>query len=106
MIIKITYIGTLNGIHGIWCGFLPEGVIVEKEINVYYPDEGKVFTKDGELFDSVVLQEGESIEEYTEIVDPRPQPEPIVEEVQEEPVEEESGSEEEVLEEEPIQEEE
>ena len=103
MIIKITYIGTLNGIHGIWCGFLPEGVIIEKEINVYYPDEGKVFAKDGELFDSVVLQEGESIEEYTEIVDPRPQPEPIV---QEEPVEEESGSEEEVLEEEPIQEEE
>lgn len=94
MIVKTTYIGTLNGIHGIWCGFLPEGVIVEKEIPVYYPDEGKVFTKDGELFDSVVLQEGESIEDYVEIIDPRPQPEPI---------EEESGSEE-VLEEEPIQE--
>lgn len=86
MIIKITYIGTLDGICGIWCGFLPEGVIVEKEINVYYPDEGKVFTKDGELFDSVVLQEGESIEEYTEIIDPRSQLEPIIQEesVQEE----------------------
>lgn len=86
MIIKITYIGILDGIHGIWCGFLPEGVIVEKEINVYYPDEGKVLVKNGELFDSVILQESESIEEYTEIIDTRPQPEPIVQEesVQEE----------------------
>ncbi len=80
MIIKITYIGTLDGIHGIWCGFLPEDVIVEKEINVYYPDEGKVLVKDGELFDSVVLKEDESIEEYTEIIDPRPQSKPIVQE--------------------------
>ena len=72
MIIKTTYVGMLNGVHGIWCGFLPEDVIVEKEIPVYYPDEDKVFTKDGELFDSVVLQEGESIEKYLEIIDPRP----------------------------------
>lgn len=71
MNIKTSYVGELNGIKGIWCGEKPEGLIVEKEVPVYWADEGKVFTKDGEFFPNVVLQEGEKIEDYVEIVAPK-----------------------------------
>jgi len=67
MEIKTTYKGYINGVYGIYCGFKPDGLEVEEEIPVYYPDEGKIFIKDGEEFGAVVLQEGESIEDYKEI---------------------------------------
>lgn len=67
MQIKITYKGYINGVYGIYCGFKPEGLEVTEEVNVYYPDEGKIFIKDGEEYDCVVLQNGESIEDYQEI---------------------------------------
>lgn len=66
----ITYKGTLNGVHGLWCGFKPEGVVVDEEITVYHADEGKVFKKGDELLDCVVLKDGEKIEDYQEIVKP------------------------------------
>ena len=69
----ITYKGKLNGVNGLWCGFCPEGVEVEEEIIVYKPDEGKIFVKDGEEYSAVVLQEGESIEDYTEVDIPEEQ---------------------------------
>ena len=34
MEIKISYVGTLNGVSGIWCGFCPEGVEVTEERQV------------------------------------------------------------------------
>lgn len=74
MEIRITYKGTLNGVKGLWCGFKPKGIEIGEEIPVYYPDEGKVFTKDGEEFTSVVLQEGESIEDYEEIIEEDEEP--------------------------------
>lgn len=40
MEIRTTYVGTLNGVHGIWCGFCPEGVVVEEERLVLYPATG------------------------------------------------------------------
>lgn len=67
MQVKTTYKGYINGVYGIYCGFKPEGLIVEEEIPIYYPDEGKVLVKDGEEYTAVVLQEGETIEEYTEV---------------------------------------
>lgn len=67
-----TYVGTLKGVSGIWCDKKPRGLEVEKTITWYSADEGKVFTKDGELFDTVNLKEGESISNYIEIKDPRP----------------------------------
>ena len=70
-----SYQGTLNGISGIWCDHKPEEIEVTKEITFYTPDEGMVFTKDGELYDSVVIQEGMDIKDYIEIKDPRPQTE-------------------------------
>ena len=63
---KITYRGTLNGVQGLWCGFKPEGLEVEQEIPVYYPDENKVFIKDGQEYSVVVLESGESILDYEE----------------------------------------
>ena len=71
MIKRHSYIGTLNGVSGIWCDQKPEGLEVEKETTFYTPDEGKVFTKDGELFDSVVIKDDVKIEDYIEIIDPR-----------------------------------
>ena len=68
-----SYIGTLNGISGVWCDKKPKGLKVVEEITFYSADEGKVFTKDGELFDSVVIKDGVKIEDYIEIIDPRNQ---------------------------------
>lgn len=70
-----SYVGKLSGISGIWCDQKPEELEVIKEITFYTPDEGMVFTKDGELYDSVVIQEGMDIKDYIEIKDPRPQTE-------------------------------
>ena len=67
MQIKITYKGYINGIYGIYCGFKPEGLNVEQEVPVYYPDEGKVFIKDNEEYTAVILQENETIEDYQEV---------------------------------------
>lgn len=71
-----SYIGkTSDGISAIWTDQHPEDATIEKEITFYSPDEGMVFTKDGELYDSVVIQEGVDIKDYIEIKDPRPQTE-------------------------------
>ena len=75
--LKITYKGYMDGVYGIYCGFKPDGLEVEEETPVYYPDEGKIFVKDGEEYSAVVLQEGESITDYQEvdIEDDRAEPE-------------------------------
>lgn len=70
-----SYVGKLSGVSGIWCDQKPEELEVIKEITFYTPDEGMIFTKDGELYDSVVIQEGMDIKDYIEIKDPRPQTE-------------------------------
>ena len=67
MQIKTTYKGYLNKVFGVYCGFCPQGLGITEQIPVYYPDEGKVFVKDGEEYTAVVLQEGESIEDYQEV---------------------------------------
>lgn len=66
MEIRTTYKGTKDGVYGIYCGFKPDGLDVEEEIPVYYPDKDKVFIKDGKEYVAVVLQDGESIEDYKE----------------------------------------
>lgn len=72
-----SYLGKLNGVSGVWCDHKPEGLEVVKENVFYTPDEGMVFTKDGELFDSVFVRDDSvKIEEYIEIKDPRPAEEP------------------------------
>lgn len=66
-----SYIGELDGVKGIWCGKKPKGIKLEKEVEVYYADEGKVFSKGDEIFDSVILKDGEKIEDYQEIDSPK-----------------------------------
>ena len=71
-----SYAGILKGISGVWCDHKPKGLKVVKENIFYTADEGMVFTKDGELFESVFIRdESVKIEDYIEIKDPRPQPE-------------------------------
>lgn len=78
MQIKTTYKGTKDGVFGIYCGFKPEGLEVTEEIPVYYADEGKIFVKNGEKFNAIVLQEGEKIEDYEEVEEEAEEEEEIV----------------------------
>ena len=64
---KITYKGYIDGVYGIYCGFKPDNLEIEEEVTVYYPDENKVFIKDGEEYGAGVLKEGESIADYDEV---------------------------------------
>lgn len=66
-----SYIGTLKDVNGIWCDKKPKGLEVKEEIVFYTADEGKIFTKDGKLFDSVVIKDGVNIEDYIEIEQPK-----------------------------------
>ena len=66
-----SYIGTLNGVNGVWCDQCPEGLEVKEVITFYTPDEGKVFSKDGKLFDSVIIKDGVDISEYAETEAPK-----------------------------------
>lgn len=84
MYTKITYLGTINGSKGIWCGFLPDGVEVSEERTVLYPEEGKELVKDGERFGAVWLKDGDVADNYTE-EDQLPEPEELIgPEIQEE----------------------
>ena len=69
MYIKTTYIGTLDGNKGMWCGFLPEGVEVEEERQVLYPEQGyslkKISTE--QIFSSVWLKGKDKKENYIEV---------------------------------------
>lgn len=69
MTIKITYVGTLNGVAGIWCGFRPEGAIITEERQVLYPQEGFELERisDKERLSAVWLQNGDTQENYTEV---------------------------------------
>lgn len=69
MYIKTTYIGTLNDNKGMWCGFLPEGVVVEEERQVLYPEQNYSLRRIAtlEVFSSVWLQNGDVQENYEEI---------------------------------------
>lgn len=82
MYTKITYKGYVNSVYGIYCGFKPEGLEVEQEVTVYYPDEGMIFKKDEEQYDVVILQAGELIDEYIEVPYVEPEPEEIIDEVE------------------------
>jgi len=70
MFTTTTYKGTLDGKYIISCDHITEGMIIEEEVTVYHPDEGKIFIKDGEYYSAVVLQDGETIEGYQEVDEP------------------------------------
>ena len=69
MYIKVTYIGALDGVPGMWCGFCPEGAAVEEERQVLYPEANyslrRIATQ--EVCSAVWLQNGDAQENYEEI---------------------------------------
>lgn len=69
MQIRITYVGTLNGVHGMWCGFCPEGVEVEEERLVLYPAEGYMLKNkiSEEVVSAVWIQSAEQQEDWEEV---------------------------------------
>ena len=69
MQIKITYIGTLNGIVGMWCGFCPEGAVITEERQVLYPTDGYMLKRIAteEILSSVWLKDGDTQENYEEV---------------------------------------
>lgn len=72
MIERKSYVGTLNGVSGVWCDQKPEGLEVIKENTFYSADEGKVFVdKEGNMVDSVVITDGVDIKDYVEIKQPK-----------------------------------
>ena len=69
MQIRITYVGTLDGVAGIWCGFKPEGAIITEERPVLYPepDFELEHKETKERFSAVWLKDGDSQENYIEV---------------------------------------
>ena len=81
MQIKITYVGTLNGANGFWCGFLPDGVVVTEERPILFAEDGYELERiaDGEnVGNSIWLHDGDTQENYREV----PAQEEIEEEVE------------------------
>lgn len=72
MLERHTYKGTVDGVFGIFVDKKPENIELQEEVVWYSADEGKVFVdKEGNMLDSVILKEGETIDEYTEIKKPK-----------------------------------
>ena len=66
MQMRKSYIGTRNGIAGIWCDFCPEDVEVKEVITYYQPDEGKIFQHKITLETTNFVDESE-IDQYEEV---------------------------------------
>ena len=69
MHIKTTYIGTLDGISGMWCGFCPEDAVITEERQVLFPEEGYSLKRKAteEIFSAVWLKDGDVEENYEEV---------------------------------------
>ncbi|MCM1003589.1 MAG: hypothetical protein NC408_04535 [Candidatus Gastranaerophilales bacterium] len=66
---RTTYIGILDGKRGFFCGFKPDGLMVEEEREVLYPDEGyRLKHKETEETSACVwLRYGDKAENYEEV---------------------------------------
>lgn len=71
MEIITTYIGTLDGVNGIWCGFKPEGAIITEEKTVMRSELGYIL-KNKETEEkkyTVIIQTPEEQNDWEEIKD-------------------------------------
>ena len=69
MKIKITYVGTINGISGLWCGFKPDNAVITEERPVLYADEGYTLIRKSDFEDvgsSVWIRDGDTADNYGE----------------------------------------
>lgn len=69
MEIKETFVGKLNGVFGVWCGFKPEKAVITDIKKILIADEGKILKhkETGELTNTVCLKNGDTEENYEEI---------------------------------------
>lgn len=70
MKIKTTYIGTLNGVKGFWCGFKPENLEITEERNVLYSEDGYTLKRksDNEIVGTAIwLQDDDKESNYEEV---------------------------------------
>lgn len=67
MKIETTYVGTLNGTYGMFCGFQPEGLVVEDVRQILFPEEGYELQKGSQRFKFVWLKDGDVQSNYTEV---------------------------------------
>lgn len=76
MEIRTTYIGTIDGIKVIVNGDKPENMIVEETKQVLYPASGYVLKRisDNTQHACVVLEDGDTMENYTDVERERPTP--------------------------------
>ena len=70
MQIRITYIGTLDDVVGMWCGFCPEGAVITEERQVLFPADGYMLKRIAteEILCSVWLKDGDTQANYEEVV--------------------------------------
>ena len=66
---RITYVGTLNGVRGMWCGHKPDDVKVTEERIVLHPSEGYELESvvNQERFSAVWLKDGDCEDNYIEV---------------------------------------
>lgn len=62
-----TYVGTLNGVSGLWCGFKPEGAEITEVRDILLPDDGQELEKDGVRMSSAWLKDGDTRFDYKEV---------------------------------------
>lgn len=67
MRISKTYVGTLNGVSGMWCGFKPEGAEITEVRDILLPDDGQELEKDGVRMSSAWLKDGDTRFNYKEV---------------------------------------
>ena len=81
MFTKNTYVGTLDGVHGMWCGFKPECAEVSEIRLVLYPELDYELRNisTGERFTAVWLKDGDNENNYEEVTPEEPQVEDIIE---------------------------
>lgn len=62
-----TYVGTLNGVSGMWCGFKPDGAEITEVRDILLPDDGQELEKDGVRMSSAWLKDGDTRFNYKEV---------------------------------------
>jgi len=62
-----TYVGTLNGVSGLWCGFKPDDAEITEVRDILLPDDGQELEKDGVRMSSAWLKDGDTRFNYKEV---------------------------------------
>lgn len=61
------YKGSLNGVNYIWTSTYPSDATITETYSVLYPDSNKLLYRDGDVFESVILKDGDTSSNYNEL---------------------------------------